>query len=161
MPCYHFTYHAYGTWLPDQPDGYVQRDKGPLPQDTKMAVAYRKRMTDDEVKFDSEHQQAIIDEVRIAVTFQSCRLHFIATESTHVHVLVSWQDDLRSFEKPRSAIRQSISRRLSRGFENRQWLSEGSSRRKVVNQEHYDYLICTYLPQHTGWKWSEERGLHK
>ena len=161
MPCYHFTYHAFGTWLPDQPDGYVRRDEGHLPQDTKTVVAYRKRMKVEEAEFDDLHQLAIIDEVQLAATHQSIRLHFIATEPTHVHILVSWQDDQKSFEKPKSAIRQSISRRLTREFSKRQWLSEGGSRRKVVNQEHYDYLICTYLPKHSGWKWSEDRGPHK
>ncbi|MEM1305417.1 MAG: hypothetical protein AAGG46_11005, partial [Planctomycetota bacterium] len=28
MPVYLFTYHTYGSWLPDRPQGYVQRDQG-------------------------------------------------------------------------------------------------------------------------------------
>ena len=103
----------------------------------------------------------MIDEVHVAAHHQNYRVHYAATEPTHIHVLVRWHEDERPFEKLRGGIRQSISRRLSRDFGRRQWLSEGGSRRRVVHQEHLDYLICTYLPRHGGWKWSEERGLHK
>ena len=44
MPCYHFTFHGYGTWMPDEDDGYVLRGKGHQPQDTVKAAQYRWRM---------------------------------------------------------------------------------------------------------------------
>ena len=44
MPCYLFTYHGYGTWLPDRSRGYVRRKEGILPTDeAPMAECYRKR----------------------------------------------------------------------------------------------------------------------
>jgi hypothetical protein len=52
-------------------------------------------------------------------------------------------------------------RALGKDCEKRTWLSEGGSRKRVSNQEHFDHLVGTYLPQHGGWKWSEERGLHR
>lgn len=161
MPCYHFTFHGYGTWMPDEDDRYVKRGIGKLPQDTKVAAQYRRQMTDDEVLFDESQQHVLIDEVHLASKHQDFRVHFVATEPTHIHILVSWRDEERPFEKTRASIRQSLSRRLSKEFHQRQWLSEGGSRRRVVGQEHYDYLVCTYLPDHSGWKWSEEKGLHK
>ena len=118
-------------------------------------------MTEDEVEFFDEHQQALIDEVHIAARHQRFRNHYVATEPTHLHVLVSWLDDQRSLEKLRASIRQSLSRRLSRQFGKRSWLSEGGSRRRVSNEDHYNYLVATYLPGHSGWKWSAERGLFK
>jgi len=93
MPCYHFTYHAYGTWLPDEDDGYVRRGEGHLPQDTKVAAEYRKRMTADEAEFSEPQQLAIIDEAQTAAAFQLYRLHYVATEPTHAHILISWQDE--------------------------------------------------------------------
>ncbi len=161
MPCYHFIFHAYGTWLPDEDDGYVRRQDGQLPQDLVSATRYRAIMTDAPTTFEDVQQQTLIDEVHVAAKHQAFRTHFVATEPTHIHILVSWHDDERPFEKLRGGIRQSLSRRMSRDFGKREWLSEGGSRRHVVNQEHYDYLVCTYLPEHGGWKWSEEKGLHK
>jgi REP element-mobilizing transposase RayT len=118
-------------------------------------------MTDDAAVFADEQQQALIDEVHVAAKKQGFRVHYVATEPSHVHCLVSWQDETRSWEKRRRGIRQSLSRRLGKDFGHREWLSEGGSRRRVVNQDHYDYLVCTYLPRHGGWKWSEAKGLHK
>jgi REP element-mobilizing transposase RayT len=160
MPCYHLTFHGYGTWLPDEDDGYVRRSKGHLPQDVVVAAQYRRRMTDDEALFEEPHQKALIDEVHMAATKQDFRVHFVATEPTHIHILVSWKDD-REFEKLRRSLRQSLSRRLGKEFHRREWLSEGGSRRRVMVEEHFDYLVTTYLPDHGGWKWSEDKGLHK
>jgi REP element-mobilizing transposase RayT len=161
MPCYHFIFHAYGTWMPDEDDGYVRRGEGQLPQDIRAAAEYRKRMSDEAASFGEFQQRALIDEVQVAAKFQSFRTHFVATEPTHIHVLVSWQDEERAFEKLRASIRQSLSRRLGHDFGKREWLSEGGSRNRVSNQEHYDYLTHTYLPRHSGWKWCEEKGLFK
>jgi REP element-mobilizing transposase RayT len=160
MPCYHFTFHGHGTWMPDEDDGYVTRDEGRLPQDTLMAAHYRDLMVESEVTFTEDLEKTMIDEVHIAAEKQSFRVHYVATEPTHIHILVSWKDD-RPFEKLRASIRQSISRRLGKDYERRTWLSEGGSRRKVSSQEHFDYLVTIYLPKHGGWKWSEEKGLFR
>ncbi len=37
MPCYLFTFHAFGTWMPDREEGFVQRKKGILPPDEELA----------------------------------------------------------------------------------------------------------------------------
>jgi REP element-mobilizing transposase RayT len=112
------------------------------------------------VEFTEDQEKTMIAEVHVAAGKQSFRVHYVATEPTHVHILVSWKDD-RPFEKLRASIRQSISRRLGRDDGRRTWLSEGGSRRKVSSQEHFDYLVTTYLPNHGGWKWSEEQGLFR
>ena len=160
MSCYHFTFRGHGTWMPDEDDGYVTRDEGHLPQDVVMATRYRDSMVEDEVEFTEDHEKTMIDEVHVAAAKQSFRVHYVATEPTHIHILVSWKDE-RPFEKLRASIRQSISRRLGKDYERRTWLSEGGSRRKVSSQEHFDYLVTTYLPKHGGWKWSEEKGLFR
>jgi REP element-mobilizing transposase RayT len=160
MPCYHFTFHGYGTWMPDEDEGYVVRKKGRLPQDLVAAAAYRELMTDEAITFGEAHQMTLIDEVHITAAKTNLRVHFVATEPTHLHAVVSWKDE-RPWLKVRTSLKSSLSRRMKRDHGRREWLSEGASRRKVVNQEHYDYLVCTYLPGHSGWKWSEEQGLHK
>jgi hypothetical protein len=93
MPCYHFIFHAYGTWLPDQEDGYVEREEGHLPQDVLLGAEYRARMTDTEASFGPDQQVALVEEVHIAAGKQDFRVHFIATEPTHIHMLMSWKDD--------------------------------------------------------------------
>ena len=161
MPCYLFTYHGYKTWLPDREEGFVEHHRQHNEPDLPLAIAYEMRSNEEVVLFDGRVQKSIIDAVTEAQPHQALRLHFVATESTHAHVLVSWKDDERPWIKLRSGIKSSITRKLNASFERRTWLNEGASRRKVGNQEHYDYLVVTYLPSHRGWKWSEDQGLFR
>jgi hypothetical protein len=61
MPCYLFTYHAFGSWMPDRRQGYVRRGKGIQPADPKMAERYRQNSRHDEVRFLEPHQLAAIE----------------------------------------------------------------------------------------------------
>lgn len=160
MPTYLFTFHGYGTWLPDREEGYVRPEQGLLPQDFIQAKAYRSRMHADEVLFDQTAQRVMIEELLIASQHQSLRLHYVATELTHIHVLVTWSDE-RPWEKVRSSVKSSLSRRLKLHLRKRNCLSEGGSRRLVSSDEHFDYLVQTYLPGHSGLKWSELFGFHE
>ena len=160
MPCYLFTYHGYMTWLPDREEGYIEHHRQHNYPDPRLAAAYRARAKEEIAWFAEEQQRAIIDAIHDAAPHQSFRTHFIATESTHAHVLLSWKDE-RPWNKLRISVKASISRSLNQRFKRRRWLEEGASRRKVTNQEHFDYLVVTYLPQHRGWKWSEAQALFR
>jgi len=156
MPCYLFTYHAYGTWMPDREEGFVRRGCGLLPADEVLAHEYRRVAGAGAVAFDSRLQRLLIDEGRIAFDKQRCRGHYVATESTHLHVLVSWPDE-RPWHKLRAGLRGSMTRRLNKELGKRKWFVDGSSRRTVTDQEHFDHLVKVYLPNHRGWKWREGR----
>lgn len=157
MPCYLFSFHAYGSWMPDRKRGYTKRDKGILPPDPDMAGRYRRSMKESPVEFSHDIQRAMIDELRVASKHQRFRNEAIATDPTHLHDLVSWRDD-RSWERLRNGIRSSLTRRLNELSGKRAWFVEGASRKRVLDREHYDYLTITYLPDHVGWKWSPEKG---
>ena len=157
MPCYLFTYHAYGSWLPDRKRGYVERKQGILPQDQKLADQYRERMTEAGKVFDSRLQQAIIVVLLDSQEKQCFESYAIATDSTHVHALIGWRDD-RAWLRMRSTVKGSISRSLNQEFGKSKWLSEGGSRKRVRDREHFDYLVSVYMPRHRGVKWDRERG---
>jgi REP element-mobilizing transposase RayT len=160
MPCFLFSYHAHGTWLPDRREGFVHWRKGLQPTDQRLAAAYQRQMKLTPANFDDQVQLCLIDELQNAAGFQRLRLHAIATESTHIHVLVSWPDER---EPPRlsDSLRQSASRRLNRDHAKRKWLAKGASKRRVKDQEHFDFLLNIYLPSHRGWKWDEQNGLYR
>ncbi len=157
MPCYLFTYHAYGSWLPDREQGYVERSKGILPQDHALAVEYRNRMVEVEKTFDGELQRAIIAILLASQEKQKFESYYIATEPSHLHLLMGWRDSRRTMEM-RSRLKGSLTRSLNEQFGRRRWLSEGGSRRQVDDEQHFDYLINVYLPKHCGWKWCRDRG---
>jgi len=157
MPCYLFTYHSHGSWLPDREQGYVHWKKGSLPADAKRAEQYREKMVESEAVFDHLKQRVLLSEIEVASGFQGFRFHAAATETTHVHVLASWKDE-RPWLKLRNSIKQSLNLRLNKEFERRTWFVKGASRRHVEEQDHFDYLLNVYLPKHRSWKWSEGRG---
>ena len=155
MPCYLFTFHAFGTWMPDREEGFVQRKKGILPPDEELGKAYRGRAKEDEVAFDSRLQLLLIEEARVASEKQQYRGHFVATEPMHIHVLASWPDE-RDWVKIRRGLKTSLSLRLNRDVRRRdKWFVENASRKHVKDDEHFDHLVNSYLPSHGGWKWRE------
>lgn len=159
MACYLFTFHAYGSWLPDHPRGYVV-DKQVYEPSAVAGAAYRRAMRQEPVSFAEPHQQALIEIAQQAVTHIDATLHAVATEPTHVHILTSWVDARRPWDKQRTSIKRALTLGLKSRFENKTWLSHGSSRRRVRDREHFDHLVGNYLPNHTGWKWDEKLGVY-
>ena len=160
MPCYLFTYHAYGSWMPDRAAGYVRRKEGVLVADCKLAKCYRKNLKGDVVEFDERAQRTLISATREAFSFQSLRGHAMATDPTHVHILVSWNDE-RVWKLIRRRVRTSLTMQLNRAVEKRTWFAKQPSRKRVKDREHLNYLMKTYLPRHRGWKWDEHRGAYR
>ncbi|MEM6330400.1 MAG: hypothetical protein AAF790_09135, partial [Planctomycetota bacterium] len=161
MPVYLFTYHTYGTWLPDHPRGYVRRGEGVLPTDHNTANQYRRRMKQATVLLGGEQQKAAIGILLNAVASIDAKLHGVATEPTHLHVLTSWNDD-RTHERIGSSLKRGLTlglkKRFGDRFGDRQWLSENRSRKQIKEREHFQHLLADYFPRHSGWKWSEARG---
>jgi len=159
MPCYHFTWHTYGSWLPDRREGYVHWSRGRQPSSPGLATCYHQQQKEPAARLTDEHQLAVIKELCQAAAKQQFRLHFVACESSHVHVLVSWSDQREAKQLSRS-LRRSISLRLMQ-FQRRKWLARGGSCRRVRDRGHLEHLTAQYLPSHGGWKWSERRGLFR
>ncbi|MBX3425595.1 MAG: hypothetical protein KF688_07950 [Pirellulales bacterium] len=158
MPCVLFTFHAYGTWLPDRLQGYVHWREGFQPQNKRLATAYRRNMKQEAAVFDRELQRTLIDAVLVAAPLLAARIHAIACQSTHLHVLTSWRDE-RPARQVGAAVKGNLTRRLRELGLLRPWFSKGASRKPVRDRTHFDRLTQSYLPQHGGWKWDEERGL--
>jgi REP element-mobilizing transposase RayT len=155
MPCYLFTFHAFGTWMPDREEGFVRREEGILPPDEDLARQYQAREKENTVLFDGRLQVLLIEETQIACEKQRYRGHYIATAPTHAHILVSWPDE-RPWLKIRNGLKSSLTRRLNHDVRKRdKWFVESASRKQVKDDEHFGHLVNTYLPAHGGWKWRE------
>jgi hypothetical protein len=141
--------------MPDREEGFVRRNQGILPPDEELAAEYRDREKEDEVVFDASLQVMLVKESRIAGEEQRYRVHYLATEPTHLHALVSWADD-RPWLKIRSGLKASLTRRLNCDVNRRdKWFVENASQKQVKDDEHFDHLVNSYLPSHRGWKWRE------
>ena len=160
MPCYLFTYHAYGSWMPDRARGFVKRKQGILPRDVSMAANYQAAMQDTAVVFDDAVQELILDAILASQEPQSFDPYFVSADISHVHLLTGWHDE-RTWLRMRSTIKGSVTRHLNSQLSCREWFVEGGSRKRVRDRAHFEYLVTTYLPRHDGWKWSREKGRHR
>lgn len=73
MPCYLFTFHAYCSWMPDHRRGFTRRKEGIVPQNEKLAKAYKKAAKEEKVAFSESMQRALIDEVQVNAQKQEVR----------------------------------------------------------------------------------------
>jgi hypothetical protein len=130
------------------------------------AERYFNIATHDEFSIDDEIQLLIIDEAQRAVVFQNLRLHHVATETTHAHLLVSWRSkkDWRQIRTSlKSSLTLAIRERMRKQCKNANApiFSHGSSRKRIRNWRHFRYWLDEYGPSHSGWKWTEGEGLFK
>jgi len=156
MAVYHFTYHAYRTWNADRPQGFVLRGKGIQPPNPTLARKYDARANQPMMVFSERHQRTLLWIARDACEHRNWRLHCIATDPTHVHLLVSWQE-FQPWEQVRAKLKNLMSWALSKEFQEkgRKWFVRNASRKQVENQRHFDYLMNVYLPSHRGLSWNE------
>jgi hypothetical protein len=160
VPVYHFTYHAFGTWMPDHGHGYTRRGARVLPPDPSIADRYRARMSQPPMRFTPGIQRIMIEELQAACEAQGYTLHSVATDATHLHVVVSWDSD-RSWQRVRAGLQSSLSRRLNALHGKRKWFVANPSRKRVKDPAHLTYLVEKYHPGHRGWKWERTRGRYR
>ena len=143
MPVYLFTYHAYGSWLPDHPRGFVDKRRGAQASNRSLGDAYRQAARHKSFEFDRLTQYHLISKARAVCAGDGFRLHGAATEPTHLHALVSWIDETIGYVKVRRRLKNLLSLDLSRraGVTGRPWFSTGSSRRQIKDEGHFRHLL--------------------
>ena len=154
MPVCLFTFHAYRSWMPDRPQGYVRRHEGILPPDAEMAERYNRNAKHRPVLFEESHHWTMIAEVDHVCGERDWQLHETAGVRTHLHVLLGW----RTEERPK-AIANHFKRRLGRALSlaaNRPgpWFVRGESKQPVRDDGHFEYLLREYLPKHGRFRWT-------
>jgi len=154
MPAYLFTLHAYRSWNPDNPRGFVQEGKGLQAPNEGLARYYREHARHKAVRFRRFHQSVLVWIAFDACARRNWRLHCVATEPTHVHFLVSWRCE-EKWNAVRTRLKTLSSLMLGRkcGRPGRKWFSRKGSRKRVRDREHFDYLVNEYLPGHRGLRW--------
>ncbi len=156
MPCYLFTFHGYGTWMPSHKCGYVHRMQGLQPRDPVIAGAYKSNQLHETAVFDDGVQRCLVESLMLVSKHIDLRVHAVATDPTHVHILISWHDQ-REWQQIRRSLRGGLTRQLNEHLGKRTWFAKLGSRKRVKDRKHFDYLMTRYLPSHRGHKWFENQ----
>lgn len=151
-----FTFHAYGTWLPDRMEGSYHWKRGYQPQNIKLGHEYATKQKEVTARFGAVEHRVIIGAILAASAFQDLRLHFATVDDTHIHILASWRGR-RDERLVQQRLKYSITRQLNQQCARRTWLSKDGHRRYVNNELHFDQLRDEYLPSHMGLSWDERR----
>lgn len=157
MPVYLFTYHSYGSWLPDRAEGYVKRREGRQRCDPEVAKQYRRGMTQETILFSPGQQRNAIVAILDAASPLDAKIHAVATADTHLHILISWKSD-RHWELISTSLKRAITYRLQSEFYEQKWLAKGRSRKQIQDRQHFEQLLLQYLPSHPGVRWDEHSG---
>ena len=158
MPVYHFTLHAYRTWSPSHPRGFVQRKRGIQPTNLALAREYDRVARDAPVLFNDHLQNVLICGLIDICSQRGWRLHQVATDPTHLHFVVSWRGFMR-WEQVRAKVKNLLSLLLGRFTgETRHWFVRHGSRKRVKDPSHLKHLLDRYLPDHRGRQWKEGEG---
>ena len=143
--------------MPDRPEGFVHRARGPSEQDARLNRFYRANQAEPEREFDRGVQRLIIDCLVKAAQPLGVELYAIGTERSHVHVVCGWRDARTGYDVRRS-IKRSLSLTLNERAGRRTWFSRGGHVKQVRDAEHLSHLREKDVPSHPGWKWGPERG---
>ena len=156
MPVYLFTYHAYRTWNADNPRGFVPWHEGLQSPNPELSRSYDRQAKQPPVTFDVAKQKALLWIVHDCCGRRDWRLHYAATETTHIHVLVSWKEET-AWKDVSTRIKNLASRAIGQVAkeQGRRWFVRRSSRKRVKEEQHLDYLMTAYLPKHRGRSWRE------
>ncbi|MFN3168233.1 MAG: hypothetical protein ACE37H_14320 [Phycisphaeraceae bacterium] len=148
MPVHHFIFHAYGSWLPDRPEGYFKHGSLWQPPNEQAEQQYRKNMQEEPIAFNKAQQQLLIEELIRAQPYQRINLYSAATDSTHVHAVVAWTDD-RDPVRIRSGLKSSLTRMMNTRYGKRQWFVAKAGQTPIRGENHLTQLVHDYLPKHT------------
>jgi REP element-mobilizing transposase RayT len=158
MAVYLFTYHAFGTWMPDRSQGFVQKGKGLLPPDEKLAERYRRLARHETVQFDPLMRQTLVDASRQICDTKDWRLHRVEVIASHIHLLVSWRQFIE-WKSVSNTFKRCLGIELSKALNRKgPWFSRGCSRKRVRDRKHFNHLMQNYLPNHHGTFWQEPDG---
>ena len=157
MPDFIVTLHAYGTWMPDRPQGFFHWKRGYQERDDELADSYRRRQSESSAFFDETVQRALIEAVLESATFRSLTIHAVATDDAHVHVLCAWEDG-RPADTVRERLKYALTRRLNERIHRRTWFAKGGHEKQVADEGHGRYLREEYLPSHRGLRWDAQSG---
>ena len=160
MAVYHFTIHAYRSWRPDHPRGYVHHTNGLLSPDPLVARWHDALARFDRVPFDDAIQRILLRGSREICAARGWRLHAGGTDPTHLHLLVSWRPFVPSSDvlnKLKNVLSYMLGREV--GPTGRRRFVRGGSRRRLTGRGHFDHLVRRCFPHHPGVYWRERMPL--
>lgn len=136
------TWTTYGTWLPGDERGWVERGKGQRPAEPSLRRSAERALSESPCTLTTGHRKVVESTIRAHCKIREWQLHAVAVRSNHVHVVVSAREkspeDVASQLKPWSTRKlkeaDGDSRRLK-------WWTERGSCRYISDNESLESVM--------------------
>lgn len=144
---YLITFRCYGTWLPGDERGTIDRlhnqYKKPYKQPNDLLLKHsQKRLKNKPFNLNSESCEIIESAIREVCDYRKRLLHAINLRTNHVHLVVSVGETNPS--KALNSFKSYATRRLREkniwSFEHSPWASRGS-RKHLWNEKHLEIAV--------------------
>jgi REP element-mobilizing transposase RayT len=86
---YYLTWPTYGTWLPGDERGWVQRGSGRQPPDPVRKREAEAKMTEDACRLDHEQRAVVEKTIAEHCRIRGWELYVVNCRSNHIHVVVA------------------------------------------------------------------------
>ena len=138
---YFLTWPTYGTWLPGDERGWVERRSGWRLPDPIRKLEAEARMTEDACVLDPEQRQVVESTIAEHCRIRGWELHAVNCRSNHLHIVVTAD---RSPKQVRLQFKAWCTRRL-----------------KGLEAKRLGYTSADAIPDQVRKNWWVERGSHR
>ncbi len=101
-----------------------------------MAKQYDRNATRPQVIFDNNRQEILVEGTRDICDRRDWRLHYVTTEPTHMHALISWTEDELRWKFVHDTLKRLLAMMLAQHTQTkgRKWFARKGSRKRVRDQ---------------------------
>ena len=151
---YFLTWTTYGTWLPGDARGWLdRREKGVVQEgDPERLALARGAMARPVVVLDKSMREMAGEAMRVVAAERGWLIHALEVRSNHVHVVVA-VDEVAMGEVMR-VFKVRAARELNRaaGSTGKRWWTRGGDKRLINTQAVLERAVNYVLNQDTNWR---------
>ena len=150
---YFLTWTTYGSWLPGDERGWVDKPGQFCLPDRARQAAARRLMTEDELTLDQAQRLIVERTIEDHCNIRRWHMHAVNCRQQHVHVVVT--ADGRDPEDVMDQFKAWCTRRLkthawqltpeSEGKQRQNWWTQRGSKRRLFDEASLEAAICYVL----------------
>jgi len=139
---YFLTWTTYGTWLPGDERGWVEKPGAFQPPNPRLEAVARSLLSEEPCVFNDEQRRLVEETIAKHCAIRGWHLHIVNCRTTHVHVIVTApvhpkivRDQFKAWCTRRLKEQQRVSNADPSQPVRVHWWTEGGSQRWINDEE--------------------------
>jgi len=140
---YFLTWTTYGTWLPGDDRGWVERGApGVQPGDPERLEEAARHMSEDAVYLTPEQRQLVHHTIVEHCTIRGWQLHAVSVRTNHVHVVVTADEHPdQVMEQLRAWCTRRLNEHAGPSAKRKRWWTKGGSTIWINDEQHFHTVV--------------------